>query len=118
MDLPCEDESAGLAEYADAAVAAIGVRAPVTVVAQSLGAFTAPLLCDRVPVGLIVLIAGMVPLPGERGEEWPANTGYPGPEGTEEIEIFYNDSGHCPALSRPHELAARFEAYRRELGLQ
>jgi hypothetical protein len=28
------------------------------------------------------------------------------------------DSGHCPALSRPHELAARFEAYRRELGLQ
>jgi hypothetical protein len=33
MDLPCEDESAGLAEYADAAVAAIGARAPVTVVA-------------------------------------------------------------------------------------
>ena len=116
--VPCEHESAGLAEYADAVVAAIGARAPVTMVAQSLGAFTAPLLCDRVPVGLIVLIAGMVPLPGERAEEWPANTGYPGPEGTGEIEIFYNDSGHCPALRRPHELAARFEAYRRELGLQ
>jgi pimeloyl-ACP methyl ester carboxylesterase len=25
------------------------------------------------------------------------------------------DSGHCPALSRPQELAARLEAYRREL---
>ncbi len=185
MDLPCEDESAGLAEYADTAAAAIGARAPVTVVAQSFGAFTAPLLCDQVPVELIVLIAGMVPLPGERGDDWPADTGYPGPEGSGEIEIFYEDvpepvaraasargrrqadapgkepwpleawpqvptryllcsrdrmfppqwmrevvrerlgiepdeidSGHCPALSRPHELAVRLEAYRAELGLR
>jgi hypothetical protein len=27
------------------------------------------------------------------------------------------DGGHCPALSRPRELAARLEAYRVELGL-
>lgn len=28
------------------------------------------------------------------------------------------DSGHCPALSRPRELAARLEAYRVELDLR
>jgi hypothetical protein len=126
----------------------------------------------------------MVPLPGERGEEWPERTGYPGPEGEDEVEIFYNDvpqevveeamkrgrrqadrvgedpwpldawpqvptryllclrdrmfpaewmrgvvrerlgiepdeidSGHCPALSRPRELAIRLEDYRRDPGL-
>ena len=37
--------------------------------AQSFGAFTAPLVCKRVPVELMVLVAGMVPVPGERGEE-------------------------------------------------
>jgi pimeloyl-ACP methyl ester carboxylesterase len=91
MDLPCEDESAGLEDYAATAASAIGGLAPVTVVAQSLGGFTAPLLPARVPVELIVLLAGMVPLPGESGEEWTANTGYPGPDGEDEVEIFYND---------------------------
>jgi hypothetical protein len=28
------------------------------------------------------------------------------------------DSGHCPALSRPRELAERLEAYRTELGIR
>ena len=45
------------------------------VVAQSFGGFTAPLVCDRLPVDLLVLLAGMVPAPGERPEDWPANTG-------------------------------------------
>jgi phenylalanine-4-hydroxylase len=27
------------------------------------------------------------------------------------------DGGHCPALSRPHELAERLEMYRGELGI-
>lgn len=39
----------------------------------------------------MVLIAGMVPLPGERGEDWPADTGYPGPLAENEAEIFYHD---------------------------
>src|SRR5919201_5137310 len=58
MDLPCEDESAGLAEYTDAVVSAIGDRTGVVLVAQSLGAFTAPLVCVQVPVELMVLVAG------------------------------------------------------------
>jgi len=91
MDLPCEDESAGLTEYAEAVIEAIGGRSDLVLVAQSFGGFTAPLVCDRVPVGLLVLIAGMVPLPGEWGEDWPANTGCPPPEGASEQEIFFDD---------------------------
>lgn len=93
MDLPCEDDSAGYGDYADAVVAALGKRerTDLILVAQSLGAFTAPLVCARVPVGLMVLIAGMVPAPGERGDDWGSSTGYPGPRGETEAEIFYAD---------------------------
>jgi pimeloyl-ACP methyl ester carboxylesterase len=93
MDLPCEDDSAGLTEYADAVLAAVGDRAgpDLILVAQSFAGFTAPLVCARVPVGLLVLVAGMVPVPGERGEDWPSNTGYPGPDGATEAEIFFDD---------------------------
>jgi pimeloyl-ACP methyl ester carboxylesterase len=73
-DLPCDDDSAGLAEYAGTVVDAVGDRTGLIVVAQSFGGFTAPLVCDRVPVDLLVLLAGMVPAPGERPEDWPANT--------------------------------------------
>ena len=185
MNLPCDDESAGLSEYTDAVVEAIGDRTELVLVAQSLGAFTAPLVCARVPVELMVLVAGMVPLPGEKGDDWWANTGFESAARDEDIEddseiaVFYHDvapalaaealskgrdqaeapglepwpldawpdvptkyllcrddrffpaewmrgvvrerlgiapdeidGGHCPALSRPRELAERLEAYR------
>jgi len=76
VDLPCDDDSAGLSEYADTVVDAIGDRTDLVVVAQSLGGFTAPLVCDRVPVSLLVLVAAMVPLPGEAPGDWWANTGH------------------------------------------
>jgi pimeloyl-ACP methyl ester carboxylesterase len=75
-DLPCDDDSAGLAEYADTVVDAIGARTDLVVVAQSFGGFTAPLVCQRVPVDLLVLLAGMIPVPGEPPGDWWANTGY------------------------------------------
>ena len=76
MDLPCDDDAAGWSEYADAVVEAIGDRrGDLVVVAQSLGGFTAPLVAERVPVELIVLVTAMVPRPGETGDEWWANTG-------------------------------------------
>jgi pimeloyl-ACP methyl ester carboxylesterase len=184
-DLPCEDESAGLAEYTDTALDAIGERTDLVVVAQSFGGFTAPLVCSRAPVDLLVLVAGMIPLPGEKGDDWSANTGFSeaaaasGVDYGDDIAVFYSDvprelaeealrharrqadrpgqdpwpldswpdvptryllctqdrffpaewmrgvvrdrlgiepdeieSGHCPALSRPTELAERLEAYR------
>lgn len=55
-------------------VEAIGDRADLVVVAHSLGAFTAPLVCTRVPVELLVLVAAMVPRPGETANDWWANT--------------------------------------------
>jgi pimeloyl-ACP methyl ester carboxylesterase len=75
-DLPCDDDSAGFAEYADAVVEAIGGRRDLILVAQSLGGFTAPLVCERLPVDLLVMVAAMVPRPGESGEAWWVNTGY------------------------------------------
>lgn len=72
VDLPSDDDSAGLAEYAETVIRDIGDRTGLIVVAQSLAGFTAPLVCDRVAVDLLVLVAAMVPLPGESpGEWWP-----------------------------------------------
>ena len=78
-DLPCEDESAGLDEYTNVVIDAIGDRAErtdVIVVGQSLGGFTAPLVAARVPVELIVMVAAMMPAPGESPGDWWANTGW------------------------------------------
>jgi pimeloyl-ACP methyl ester carboxylesterase len=77
-DLPCDDDSAGLGEYTNVVVDAIGRRdlSDVVLVAQSMGGFTAPLVCDRVPVRLMILVAAMVPLPGEVLGAWWANTGW------------------------------------------
>lgn len=75
-DLPCDDDAAGLAEYADAVFDAVGDRGNLVVVGQSYGGFTAPLVADRLPVDLLVLVAAMIPLPGETPEDWWTNTGY------------------------------------------
>ena len=76
VDLPSDDETAGLAAYTDAVVAAIDGRAPVVLVAQSMGALTAPLVCARVPVERLVLVNPMIPRPGETGGEWWTVTGH------------------------------------------
>ncbi len=75
-DLPCEDDSAGFTEYTDVVVDAVGGRTGIVLVAQSLGGFTAPLVCERVPVDLMVLVAAMVPRAGELPGDWWANTGW------------------------------------------
>jgi pimeloyl-ACP methyl ester carboxylesterase len=75
-DLPADDESLGLSEYADAVVDVVGRRDQAVVVAQSFGAFTAPLAADRLAADLLVLVAGMVPAPGEAPSDWWSNTGY------------------------------------------
>jgi pimeloyl-ACP methyl ester carboxylesterase len=76
VDLPGADESAGLPEYADAVAEAIGGRHDVVLVAQSMGGFTAPVVCSRVPVRLLVLVNAMIPLPGETPGAWWDNTGW------------------------------------------
>jgi pimeloyl-ACP methyl ester carboxylesterase len=76
VDLPCEDPSAGLSDYADVAVAAIGQRREAVLVAQSLGAFTAALVCTRAPVAMLVCVNAMIPIPGESPGEWWKNTNW------------------------------------------
>jgi pimeloyl-ACP methyl ester carboxylesterase len=70
VDLPCEDPSAGLGDYADVVVAAISEPRDSILVAQSLGAFTAALVCISVPVAMLVYINAMIPLPGESPGTW------------------------------------------------
>jgi pimeloyl-ACP methyl ester carboxylesterase len=187
-DLPCDDDSAGLPEYADIVVEAVGERTNVIVVAQSLGGFTAPLVCDRVATVLLVLVAPMIPTPGEAPADYWTDTRYNDEargQYDDAIALFYQDvpselvaeaqnrtrtqsearmgepsplrvwpevptrilicrddrlfppsflrrvarerlgitpdeidGGHTPALSRPHELADRLEAYAAEPGLK
>jgi pimeloyl-ACP methyl ester carboxylesterase len=93
MDLPVEDDSAGLSTYTDVVVEAIGDHRNLIVVAQSFGGYIAPLVCDRVPARLLVLVAAMIPAPGESAEAMFAHTGYtPGEENDSgDLAIFYHD---------------------------
>jgi hypothetical protein len=75
-DLPSDDDAAGLAEYAAAVVAAIANRQDLILVAQSMAGFTAPIVCSRLPVDLLILVAAMVPLPNGSPGDWWENTGY------------------------------------------
>jgi pimeloyl-ACP methyl ester carboxylesterase len=65
IDLPGDDVNAGLDDYADIVVRAIGERSNVILVAQSLGGFTAPLVCARADVRMLVFVNAMIPQPGE-----------------------------------------------------
>jgi pimeloyl-ACP methyl ester carboxylesterase len=75
VDLPGDDETAGLAEYTQLVVDAIAARRDVALVAQSLGGFTAAMVCQRVPVASLTFVNAMIPTPGETPGEWWANTG-------------------------------------------
>ena len=183
-DLPIEDDDAGLNAYASAVVDAIGDRRNVVVVAQSFGGYVAPIVAERIDAPLIVLVAAMIPSPGESAEEMFEATGWE-PERLEDSSsqaVFYHDvpreladealsrgrpqsdtpgrepwplagwpdvptrfvlcrndrffparwlrplvrtrlgiepdeidSGHCPALSRPRELADLLDGYWNEV---
>jgi pimeloyl-ACP methyl ester carboxylesterase len=107
VDLPVEDDAAGLSEYADSVVDAIGNRRDLVVVAQSFGGYTAPIVCSRVPSRLLVLVAGMIPAPGESAEQMFVNTGYKPmrPSDSSEGGVFYHDVP--PAIAREAEARGR-----------
>lgn len=91
VDLPCEDDSAGLEQYADVVVEAIADHTDLVVVGHSLGGFTATLVADRVAARTLIYVTAMVPRPGEAAGDWWANTGHQ--FGTDdEIETFLNDA--------------------------
>ncbi|TKK89484.1 alpha/beta hydrolase [Herbidospora galbida] len=92
LDLPTADPAAGVPEYADIAVEAVGDRQDVVVVAHSLGGLTAPLVAARVRARAIVLITAIVTKPGESGLEWWEATGHSalGIDSSDERAVFYN----------------------------
>ena len=69
--LPLDDPDAGPSAHADAVVEAVRpVRGPLVVVGQSLGAFAASLVAARIEVSALVLVAPMIPAPGETAGHW------------------------------------------------
>lgn len=100
-DLPCDDDSAGLAEYADTVAGAVGDRTGLVVVSQSSGGFTAPLVCERVPAELLVLVAPMIPGPGEAPADYWSATRY-----EDEVRERYDDPIDLFYQDVPPELAA------------
>ena len=53
----------------------IGQRTNATLVAQSLGAFTAAVVCERISVGKLIFVNTMIPVPGKTAGDWWGNTG-------------------------------------------
>jgi pimeloyl-ACP methyl ester carboxylesterase len=80
--LPAADPSAGLRAYAEVVAQAAGDHPHVVVVAHPMGALSAPIACARLhekghPVDLLVLLAPMLPAPGESGADWWSAVGQP-----------------------------------------
>lgn len=82
VDLPADDEEAGLTEYSDIVLRAIEAqpakdRSQVVLVAQSLGGFTAAVTCARAAdkISTLVFLNAMIPLPGETAGAYWGNTG-------------------------------------------
>jgi pimeloyl-ACP methyl ester carboxylesterase len=88
VDLPTHDDAAGWWDYAGAVVEAVADRPNLIVVGHSMGGFTAPLVAARRPVDVIVLVAGMIPAPGESFNDWWTNAGY---EESGYEDVFYHD---------------------------
>ena len=108
-DLPCEDDSAGVSEYADTIATAVSDRSDIVVVAHSAGGLTAPLVCERVAVELLVLVAPMIPTAGEAPGDYFTNTRLGDEKRThydDVVALFYHDV--------PPELAAQAVAKGRD----
>jgi pimeloyl-ACP methyl ester carboxylesterase len=118
VDLPGDDEAAGLPEYAVLVVAAIGSHTGVVVVAQSLGGFTAPIVCEAVPVESLILVNAMIPVPGETPGEWWDNTGAPEARAGAAQAGGYGDGDFEPFTyflhDVPAEVVAEAEAHNRQ----
>jgi len=75
VDLPGDDEDAGLPEYVALTIAAARGHDEVVLVGQSLGGFTVPLVAAQLvdeghPPEAIVLVNAMIPEPGETPGAW------------------------------------------------
>src|SRR3712207_2196933 len=92
-DLPIEDDAATLTDHARAVVDAIDAvhdGGELVVVGQSWGAYVAPIVAEMTKADRLVLVAPMIPQPGETDEEMWKATGWKFP-GEEAGDPFYHD---------------------------
>jgi hypothetical protein len=75
VELPADDDTKGLADYAQAVLDATAPNRRVVVVAASLGAFTAAFVVEPLDAHTVVLVNPMIPLPGETPAQWWGSTG-------------------------------------------
>lgn len=75
VELPADDDSKGLPDYAQAVLNAVGDSSGVVIVAASLGAFTAALVVEPLKPAAVVLVNPMIPRSGETPGDWWGNTG-------------------------------------------
>jgi pimeloyl-ACP methyl ester carboxylesterase len=65
VDLPAEDPHAGLTRYAELTAAALPIDDEIVVVGHSLGAAAIPLVARLRPVGHLVFLCALIPVPGK-----------------------------------------------------
>jgi hypothetical protein len=76
--LPLDDQEATPSDHADAIAEAVPSGRELVIVAHSLGAFAGPLVAARTRVDELILLAPMIPEPGETAGEWWGKTGHAG----------------------------------------
>jgi pimeloyl-ACP methyl ester carboxylesterase len=103
-DLPTEDESKDLTDWASTVMAALPSTSDVVVVGHSFGGLVAPLVAAQVNASALVFVTAMLPKPGEAPADWWAQAGY-ADSGLE--DQFWHDV--------PPDLAA--ESQKRERGM-
>lgn len=74
--LPLDDEAASNSDHASALVAGAPEADDVVVVAQSLGAFAGVIAAERLGAAGLILVAPMIPAPGETAGDWWRDTGH------------------------------------------
>jgi len=92
-DLPIEDDGATLDDNAQVvfdAIEAMPDRRELVVVGQSYGGYVAPIVAERAGADRLILVAGMIPKPGETADEMWEATGWRMPRG-DVVDLFYDD---------------------------
>jgi pimeloyl-ACP methyl ester carboxylesterase len=95
-DLPIEDDRATLTDNAQVvidAIQAVSNPAELVVVGQSYGGYVAPLVAGAAKADHLILVAPMIPAPGETADEMWEATGWRMPPSADssEIAVFYHD---------------------------
>jgi pimeloyl-ACP methyl ester carboxylesterase len=93
-DLPIERDDATLGDHVEVvldAIEALPRTDDLTVVGQSFGGYIAPLVADSAGADRLILVAGMIPQPGEAADEMWKATGWHMPRDSSTVELFYQD---------------------------